>query len=632
MAYQVIVNQVYSGIANANPIDGIFTALANDTAVQVLTGVAQGVTVSTNARVVDTTNSYNANSFTSITIGGTPSGGGGWYIIVRCTSPTGLYNKAEFNVQQGTLTCYFRIQTGGSGGSTVVSQTGTLNSLLVANDVYTLEVSGQTYTCRQNGVAVLTYKDGSSYLTGGISGFGLANTSILTQTQVAVFQSGNVTPSLLQVVNNSTLSSVSSLGVNITCSGGSYFDVLVYFAGASITSVTDGTNTYHLLQNFQDAALHGFHHYWTGPVTAGTYTVTANFGSSNTYNGIVVAEIGGTSGIIAYMGQAQATPGTGTDGVTTGLSVGLASSNALVWALACSTTDGSSNTAGTNYTGQGYLLTNIGATFCTGETQLLTSGAPIAATWQAANNNTRMSMAGVWMQTGAVMQASKALTTAGNSAATTALPIATRTGDTAVAFVQTLSAQPLSGFTDVAGNIWSGIASPSFDVTINSVHYYLYVLYSQNITGHASEIYTASISNGPIYISINVMLFPGRMTSGTVFDGSTGTASDSITPQSHPGPSVTTSYNNSYAAMMAWDASTSTDSFTPTAGFTLAAQNLGSGSSYFPSFSQYKLVTVAGGTTAAFTTGNSVNAGSMILALLAFGSVANQFPIGQIAT
>jgi len=623
----IVLNDSFSR-ANANPIGGIYTTMDGQSALKIVSDVVEGATSGVDCIAADTSNSYIPDQYCQITIGTVSGGGIEFYCFVRVTSPTVNWSAARFDVSALSTTAHLRIYIGES--PTVVA-TVTLNTQPANGDTYGLSVSGQGYTMTQNGSVVGTYTDGSNRLTGGTIAMGIGAPSTLGNATISNLQAG-VTPSLLQVVNNSTLSSVSSLGVNITCSGGSYFDVLVYFAGASITSVTDGTNTYHLLQNFQDAALHGFHHYWTGPVTAGTYTVTANFGSSNTNNGIVVAEIGGTSGIIAYMGQAQATPGTGTDGVTTGLSVGLASSNALVWALACSTTDGSSNTAGTNYTGQGYLLTNIGATFCTGETQLLTSGAPIAATWKAANNNTRMSMAGVWMQTGAVMQASKALTTAGNSAATAALPIATRTGDTAVAFVQTLSAQPLSGFTDVAGNIWSGIASPSFDVTINSVHYYLYVLYSQNITGHASEIYTASISNGPIYISINVMLFPGRMTSGTVFDGSTGTASDSIAPTSHPGPSVTTSYNNSYVAMMAWDASTSTDSFTPTAGFTLAAQNLGSGSSYFPSFSQYKLVTVAGGTTAAFTTGNSVNAGSMILALLAFGSVANQFPIGQIAT
>lgn len=171
-----------------------------------------------------------------------------------------------------------------------------------------------------------------------------------------------------------------------------------------------------------------------------------------------------------------------------------------------------------------------------------------------------------------ILATSAAATTAGNTL-TTSAGITTTTGMAGVAFVQTLSAQPLSTFTDTAGNNWHVPGTPTFNVSISSVSFYIYLCYAQNITGGTNQFYTSTITNGPIYTSFSVQLFTGCPTSGTLFDGSVATFSDTGTVQSHTGPSITTSTNGSNIAMMGWDASVAADVFTAGSGYAISTNN-----------------------------------------------------------
>lgn len=247
---------------------------------------------------------------------------------------------------------------------------------------------------------------------------------------------------------------------------------------------------------------------------------------------------------------------------------------------------------------------------------LLTSGQPgfgINANATLAANTVSLFQGGSLLSVVAVSAASQTSVTS----LATSPGITTTTGYAGVCFLQTVSAQPLSTFTDTAGNTWNGTGTPAFNLTSGGVHFFVYLLWAQNITGGTNQVYTATVSGGTAKISFNVMLFPGRATTGTLFDGSVGTFSDSINATSHTGPPVTTSFRNSYIAAMGFDVPETIDNFTPGSNYTVASVNNGTGSTYFPGFSQYQLAANAGSYNAPWTTSNSGLGIGICVALLA---------------
>ena len=122
--------------------------------------------------------------------------------------------------------------------------------------------------------------------------------------------------------NNAAGTSIAT-STTITAAAGDTIVVLGTVAGADLTAsiaASDGTNTYTLrqvsynpTQNFAELVAEN--------VAAGTYTVTLSWdGSSRTGRGVYAIPVSGLKSASYQTGAAttQATPGTGTDGITTG--------------------------------------------------------------------------------------------------------------------------------------------------------------------------------------------------------------------------------------------------------------------------------------------------------------------------
>jgi hypothetical protein len=124
----------------------------------------------------------------------------------------------------------------------------------------------------------------------------------------------------------------------------------------SISSVSDGVNTYQTPAGCSDFAARGLRYALN--IAGGSTTITVTFSSSN--NGyIVVHEFSGADTFDACAGiNSQVNPGTGTDAITsTAATVG---SNAYIFAAtAQNCCPGGTTSAGTNFT-QGQTLSNGG--------------------------------------------------------------------------------------------------------------------------------------------------------------------------------------------------------------------------------------------------------------------------------
>jgi hypothetical protein len=213
-----------------------------------------------------------------------------------------------------------------------------------------------------------------------------------------------MTISVVQEQQTSSNSSASNIGLSITVSGGDYLHVIVTNDSGSgnsieVSSLVDGTNSYTSLDDINDGTDHQrIRHYWTGPVIGGTYTLTATFSATCVARGLLVAEIGGTSGLIAHNANVQASPGTGSNAVTSG-TLTYTGVPALIYSLVASTADTTSNTTGTGFTNLGFKWTVIQGSQGAQTEYLITAvNSVTAATYTASVNSTRMTVAGVWQQ------------------------------------------------------------------------------------------------------------------------------------------------------------------------------------------------------------------------------------------
>jgi len=168
----------------------------------------------------------------------------------------------------------------------------------------------------------------------------------------------------VQAANNGTAgASASSIAATVTAltNGNIILGIVTWgSSSATLSSVTDGTNTYTLKDVVTDstngARAQSFYAY---NVSGSPTTITANFSASVPYRGISVQEFSGeetgSDPFDQSQAQLQTAPGTGTDGAKSGAGTQTpAAANSLVWGGSCCTSAVGSGVsqfaAGTNFT------------------------------------------------------------------------------------------------------------------------------------------------------------------------------------------------------------------------------------------------------------------------------------------
>ena len=220
--------------------------------------------------------------------------------------------------------------------------------------------------------------------------------------------------SVLQESNISTQSAGLTSVRTLTVSAGSYLDVyLTCDSGFTLSSIADnqagGSNTYLLVDNTLDSS-NGqrlYHYVTTTATTGGSLTITGTWSSASaTSTGIWVKEIGGSSGYNGtnHAANLQTAPGTGTDAVTSGLLGTVATVPALVSSMTYSTISGGSGgafTTGTGYTSgaQGWLF-GSGSNNAASESERVTAGTSLAATYTLSQANRTITQAAVFTESG----------------------------------------------------------------------------------------------------------------------------------------------------------------------------------------------------------------------------------------
>ena len=134
--------------------------------------------------------------------------------------------------------------------------------------------------------------------------------------------------SLLQgpLVTNSTGSSISKTFPSAV-TGGSLIIVTGFYqlSGGTISSVTDGTNSYTATTStpfvHNSTSNHSFI-YYAKNVTGGSFTVSVNFSGSSTYTALTLYEIGGASTTAPFVTDATGTAGSGASMSTGTLTLG----------------------------------------------------------------------------------------------------------------------------------------------------------------------------------------------------------------------------------------------------------------------------------------------------------------------
>lgn len=211
-----------------------------------------------------------------------------------------------------------------------------------------------------------------------------------------------MTASVLQTVANTAASgSATTLTQAITVSQGSTLHICVTCNNNfSISSVTDGSNTYNLLDAFNaTTGSRRVSHYAAYNVSAGSYTVSANYSGSVDARFIGIKEIGGVKAapLDKNTGQIQATPTTTTDATTSGNTATLSTQPALVSGWCISTQyGGAADTEGTGYTLESKAAFASGGMYYVAENKRVTATTAVAATFTSAANFEHVSVVAVF--------------------------------------------------------------------------------------------------------------------------------------------------------------------------------------------------------------------------------------------
>lgn len=132
-----------------------------------------------------------------------------------------------------------------------------------------------------------------------------------------------MTASVLQekFVDSAGAATTLTISPNAGFTANSTLHIVATFGDTTSTvTISDGTNTYSSGLNIQRDTTNGQSqvHFYANNIAAGTPTITATFSASTSFRGLYAGEMGGTA-VAANDGSAgnlQATPGTGTDAVT----------------------------------------------------------------------------------------------------------------------------------------------------------------------------------------------------------------------------------------------------------------------------------------------------------------------------
>ena len=194
----------------------------------------------------------------------------------------------------------------------------------------------------------------------------------------------------------------------VTVAAGDTIVVIGTVAQADLTAslaCSDGTNTYTLRQAVYDATTTAnFCIFVAENVAAGTYTVTLSWGgSTRTSRAVYAIPLSGLKAASYQIGgiAVQASPGTGTDGVTTGNMTPTEQPACVIGAI---TNGGSVNTpaAGTGFTSIGTAWQfGTGTDLFRAEHKRITSTSAVALTGTAGANVRHFSVAVILSETGA---------------------------------------------------------------------------------------------------------------------------------------------------------------------------------------------------------------------------------------
>lgn len=198
--------------------------------------------------------------------------------------------------------------------------------------------------------------------------------------------------------NAGASASGSSIGVSRTYTGGERAVVWVTVGGATTITVTDGTNTYsavgsQLVANSGDVQ----QLFECLSCTAGTYTVTANFGTANAFRGIAVHRFSGLTGAGQAIGLAQTVPGTQADRLSSSVNLIPASAPGMVLGIATDFNGGTISTGANFDLSAVYAnVDSANGSYTVSETQRLTSTAAVAATFTASVGSSNFAALAYW--------------------------------------------------------------------------------------------------------------------------------------------------------------------------------------------------------------------------------------------
>jgi hypothetical protein len=207
----------------------------------------------------------------------------------------------------------------------------------------------------------------------------------------------------------------------------------------------------------------------------------------------------------------------------------------------------------------------------------------------------------------------------------------TVSGDAMVVALWTTQAQPFSSISDTVngvatGNSWTQLSVSPYGVGGST--FYLYVFTSQNVVGGNTHVVTVNISGGSSDLVLQASSFSGRASSGALLDGTPVTYLEAGAHTTHTGPSLTTALNGSdLFCVTSNNGNNNVDSFTAGSGWTIASQQLGSGTTYMPMMSEHQDNQNAGTYSGGWSSTVNNNGVAIILALAAVAVTSAVLPL-----
>lgn len=210
--------------------------------------------------------------------------------------------------------------------------------------------------------------------------------------------------SIVQAGYNVDDSGAGSTTIAVTLTGVSAGNHLIVHVGwsssAATCSVSDGT-AYTAATSDLDDTNEDDQIFYLENVGAGSHTITATFSGSESFRRIRAYEVSGlqtSSSKDQSAGQKQASPGTGTDAVSSGASSATTNANDFVMGFSQDTAD-SDPGAGTISAGTGYTLFGVNRILAVESKSVAATGAQ-TATFTISANKTQITSVIAWKESG----------------------------------------------------------------------------------------------------------------------------------------------------------------------------------------------------------------------------------------